>query len=101
MINEDKEILREDSEFTSDDSKPTSGNPAPKDASGDEDSDDFKKYDDTEHSNVDSSDPIAESNASTNDNARNDTPTFTRTYDKNTSDEVDDKDMYDGAVADK
>ncbi|RZJ67319.1 MAG: hypothetical protein EOO50_06125 [Flavobacterium sp.] len=51
-----------------------------------EDSDDFHKYDDTDHSNVTQEDPIAKSNESTNDNSKTATPTFTRTYDKNASD---------------
>jgi hypothetical protein len=52
-----------------------------------EDTDDFLKYDDTEASNIPNSDPIAKSNESLNENSKNGTPTFTRTYDKNASDE--------------
>ncbi|MBD3580987.1 hypothetical protein [Flavobacterium selenitireducens] len=62
-----------------------------------DDTDDFHKYDDTENSNVDQNDAIAQSNAATNHNARNHTPTFTRTYDKNATDEeVDKAGKFDG-----
>ena len=64
-----------------------------------EETDDFHKYDDTEHSNVEQSDDIARSNESTNANAKNHTPTFTRTYDKNASNEVDKAGKFDGDIA--
>ncbi|RYZ88178.1 MAG: hypothetical protein EOP06_11420 [Proteobacteria bacterium] len=63
-----------------------------------DDTDDFLKYDDTQNSNVDQDDAIAESNESTNENAKNETPTFNRTYDKNASDEVDEAGKYDGNI---
>ena len=65
-----------------------------------EESDDFHKYDDTEHSNLDPNDPIAKSNEHTNENSLNERPTFNRTYDKNESEEVDSKDAgkFDGEI---
>lgn len=63
-----------------------------------DDSDDFHKYDDTQNSNVNQDDAIAQSNDSVNTNARNHTPTFTRTYDKNASGEVDRSGRYDGEI---
>jgi len=64
-----------------------------------EDSDDFLKYDDTSSSNLDPQDPIVKSDAATNDNAKNETPTFTRTYTKNESDKTsDDAGKFDGNI---
>lgn len=59
-----------------------------------EETDDFHKYDDTSASNLDVKDPIVTSEDSTNANAKNATPTFTRTYDRNASDA--DKNLNDG-----
>lgn len=64
-----------------------------------EDTDDFHKYDDTENSNIEQSDAISRSNDSMNANAKTSTPTFTRTYDKNASDEVDNAGRFDGDIA--
>ncbi len=64
-----------------------------------EDSDDFHKYDDTDASNVAPDDPIAKSNETLNENSKNHVPTFTRTYDKNASDEVDEAGKYDGNIS--
>ena len=63
-----------------------------------DDTDDFHKYDDTENSNVDQNDAISKSNDATNANAKNETPTFTRTYDKNASDEIDKAGKFDGDI---
>ena len=63
-----------------------------------EETDDFHKYDDTEKSNVDQDDAIAKSNETMNANARNHTPTFTRTYDKNAADDVDKAGKFDGDI---
>lgn len=62
-----------------------------------EDSDDFHKYDDTSNSNVTQDNPIAKSNEATNENSKNATPTFTRTYDKNASD-IENSGKYDGNI---
>lgn len=61
-----------------------------------EETDDFHKYDDV--SNLDPESPEMKSSERTNENAKNNTPTFTRTYDKNASDEVDDIGKYDGTI---
>ena len=93
MIDDDKKRGIEDPELNKDAST------YDKDENFD-DTDDFHKYDDTEKSNIDQDDDIAKSNASTNENARNHTPTFTRTYDKNATDvPVDKAGKFDGDIA--
>ncbi len=62
--------------------------------------DNLETYDDTINSNVDENDPIAVSNDHLNENSLNERPTFTRTYDKNESDEIPaiDAGKFDGEV---
>ncbi|RZJ72772.1 hypothetical protein [Flavobacterium sp.] len=64
-----------------------------------EETDDFHKYDDTEQSNVEPNDAISKSNEAMNANSKNHVPTFTRSYDKNASDEVDKAGKFDGDIA--
>lgn len=61
-----------------------------------EDTDDFHKYDDV--ANLDPDSPEMKSSERTNEHAKTNTPTFTRTYDKNASDEVDNVGKYDGEI---
>lgn len=65
-----------------------------------DESDDFHKYDDVDHSNVDPSDPIAQSNEKMNKNSENERPTFNRTYDKNAPDDdsIDTAGRFDGTI---
>ena len=72
----------------------------PKDNEDFDESDDFHKYDDIDHSNVPEDDPIAISNAKMNDNAANERPTFNRTYDRNTADDddIEEAGRFDGTV---
>ncbi|HEU0136503.1 MAG TPA: hypothetical protein VFQ50_04370 [Flavobacterium sp.] len=72
----------------------------PKDDENFDESDDFHKYDDIDHSNIPEDDPIAKSNEKMNDNATNARPTFIRTYDRNTADDddVEEAGRFDGTV---
>ncbi len=63
-----------------------------------EETDDFHKYDDTEQSNIDPEDAISRSNESMNANSRNHVPTFTRTYDRNASEDVEKHGRFDGEI---
>ena len=63
-----------------------------------DDSDDFKKYDDVDGANVDLDNELSRIGEKTNENRENDRPTFNRTYDKNSSD-VEDVGQNDGEIA--
>lgn len=63
-----------------------------------EETDDFHKYDDTSASNLDQQDPIVRSDSATNTNAKTETPTFTRSYNKNASDTISDSGKFDGNI---
>ena len=72
----------------------------PKDDENFDESDDFHKYDDVDHSNIPEDDPIAISNEHMNDNSVNERPTFNRTYDRNTGDDsdIEEAGRFDGPV---
>lgn len=72
----------------------------PKDNENFDESDDFHKYDDVDHSNVPDDDPIAKSNERMNANSSNERPTFNRTYNRNTADKdnIEDSGRFDGTI---